>query len=88
MAQHFCWINGDFSKMADILHLVAIHRINCIIIYPNWPKNWRQMLEWFPIRWGPMDLPNRPDLCTPGPRVPRVSLGAPRYPLQAVLVWW
>ena len=88
MAQHLCWINGDFSRMADIIYIIAAYKISCILIYPDWPKSWRQTLNRLPIIWGPYNLPNRPDLCTPGPRVPISSLGAPRYPLQAVLVWW
>ena len=88
MARHLCWVNGDFSRMAEIICLIARYKIDCVLLYPVWPRSWRQALERLPILAGPVTVPRAPDMCTPGPRVRAESRGAPSYPLEVVVVRW
>lgn len=88
MAQHLCWVNGNFSRMADILCLIARYKIDCVLLYPAWPRSWRQTLERLPILAGPVEVPRAPDMCIPGPRVRSEQHGAPSYPLEVVVIRW
>ena len=88
MAKHFCLINGDFSRMDDIIRLIAAYKVDCLLVYPVWPKVWRGAIDLLPTVWGPYTLPTSPRLCTPGPRVRAAHLDGPRYPLHAAIIWW
>lgn len=86
--KHLVWLNGDFSKMSKILSAVIEYRIDVILIFPMWPAAWRALLECAPVVAGPDVLPNRPRLCTPGPRVQKADCFRVRYPLASALIIW
>lgn len=88
------YINGDFSRYGAVLHKVKQERVNCVIVYPNWPRYWRCLLDpkaagALPVRLA-FDLPRPNNLCIPGSRVdPTKQRGRPpRYLLKVAVVVW
>ena len=85
--QQFVWLNGDFSRMRDIVLAIQSHKIDTILIYPLWPQPWRDILDLLPIV-AIRQLPNRRNLFKAGPQVTATDHGRIRYPVAcAVIVW-
>jgi hypothetical protein len=85
----FCWVNGPFSDMAAIIRKLISERADCILIAPDWPKDWVAMLPTLPIR-AEARLASYAGICIPGPRVdPAIQQsGRPKYALKAYLILW
>lgn len=87
--RELCYINGDFSRMGEILRKVIDERVNCAIVYPDWPRCWQVMWGSMPVRTC-YTLPRRNDLCVPGARVdPSKRRGRPpSYAIKVAIVLW
>lgn len=87
--RELCYVNGDFSRMGDILCKIGRERANSVVVYPDWPRYWQVMWEHLPVRRC-FTLPRQPDLCVPGPRVDsRKRRGVPpRYALKVAIIVW
>ncbi len=82
----FAYINGDFSLMAEILEKVKRDRVNCVVVYPTWPKFWQIMWKDLPVRFQEI-IPTQDDLCLAGPRVdPKKLRGRPHFSLAVAVV--
>lgn len=83
------YINGDWSRMGDILAKVIRDQADCVIVYPDWPRYWQVMWHEIPVK-EVITLARRSDLCIPGPRVPRSKCAGrpPKYPVKAAFVIW
>ena len=90
--KHLVWINGDFSRMADIVAAIWEYRIDAILIFPLWPAPWRDMLSLLPNKsreeWGPHELPHRPNLFRKGTQVATADTSRIRYPVASQLILW
>lgn len=90
-ARELCYINGDFSRMGEILAKVMRDKADCIIVYPEWPRYWQALwAQMGPAVKDRFTLPRTHDLCVPGPRVdPRKGRGKPpNYPINVAVVLW
>jgi hypothetical protein len=87
--RELCLVNGDFSRMGDILRKVVAERADCVIVYPDWPRYWQVLWAQMPVR-DCYTLPRRNDLCVPGPRVdPAKRRGRPpNYKIKVAIVIW
>ena len=45
----FCFVNGPYSLMGEILRKITWERTDCILITPGWSKYWTSMLSALPI---------------------------------------
>ena len=86
--QHLVWMNGDFSKMTEILTSIIEYRIDAIVVFPLWPSAWQSLFDLMPVVAGPDLMPNRPRLFKPGSRVRKPDQFRVRYPVASVLVVW
>jgi hypothetical protein len=63
------YFNVPFGMMSQLLTLVARHALDCVIIYPLWPRPWTAQMDALPIVGEPQRLPeNRGTLFKPGRR--------------------
>lgn len=84
----FCLVNGPFGEMGRILKKIEEEHCDCILIYPDWPRGWQAVLQSMPVKaW--VKLPQRRDLFTPGPRVPKEKRQQQSWhsARAAVIVW-
>jgi hypothetical protein len=88
-ARELCYVNGDFSRMGEILNKILTERANCVVVYPDWPRYWQALWADLPVR-SVITLPRINDLCIPGPRVDRRKRRGlpPKYPLKVAFVIW
>lgn len=88
-ARELSYINGDFSRMGDILAKVIADKADCVIVYPSWPRYWQVLWSKIPVRQL-ATLPRFPALCQPGPRVDTSKARGlpPRYKLLMAVVMW
>ena len=84
--KHLVWLNGDFSKMRQILLTINAVRMDTILIYPVWPAPWKDMLDFLPIISGPHLIPNRPRLFKAGPRVAKTDTERTRFRVAWALI--
>ena len=90
----FCWVNGPFSMMGQVLRKIKEEQANCILIAPKWPKSWRSILfADLPITGvtqvkRPKDAEGKPQrFCIPGSRLsPEVRQKAQYWSVQAYLI--
>lgn len=87
--RELCYINGDFSRMGDILAKVIRDKADCVIVYPDWPRYWQVMWQQMPVK-DCFTLPKSHDLCTAGPRVDKSKARgkAPKYNIKVAIVIW
>lgn len=45
----FCFVNGPFQQMGQILEKIAFEMTDCILITPGWPKYWVALLKALPV---------------------------------------
>ena len=45
----FCFVNGQFKLMGQIIRKIEWEQTDCILIAPGWPKYWVSMLRDLPI---------------------------------------
>lgn len=82
----FSYINGDFSRMGEILQKIRIEQCNCVVVYPMWPRYWQSLWAALPVRFHEV-LPSSWDLFTPGPRVPKGKLaGKPHFSVGLAVI--
>lgn len=82
----FAYINGDFSRMGEIIQKILSDQVDCAIIYPLWPRFWQSMWQSLPVRFLEI-LPSSPNLCVAGPRVPKHKLrGKPHFSLALAVI--
>jgi len=86
--KHLAWINGPWDKMLDIYILVTRYYIDCIILWPDWPRPWRQLMELLPVVGPEILLKPAPGRFRRQCRVPKQDLGPPKFSTRAVLVIW
>ena len=87
--RNMVWINGDWSAMGKILAKVQEERPDCIVIYPDWPKQWRAQLAMLPSQGPHMRLRHLTHLCEAGPRVDLSKRrGPPKYDVYAAVIVW
>ena len=49
MTKAFCFVNGQFKHMGQVIRKIAWEQTDCILITPGWPKYWVSMLNDLPI---------------------------------------
>ena len=84
--KHLVWLNGDFSKMRQILLAIGVAKMDVILVYPVWPAPWKDLLDFLPIISGPHLIPNRPRLFKAGPRVEKTDTERTRFRVAWVLI--
>ena len=84
--KHLVWLNGDFSRMRQILVAIGDAKMDVILVYPVWPAPWRDLLEFLPVVSGPHLIPNRPRLFKAGPRVAKTDTERTRFRVAWVLI--
>ena len=89
-ARHLAYINGPFDKIGMIVRKIREERVDCILVAPVWPRHWVAMLQRMPSVRARIVLSGRPDLCIPGPHVPKPKRKPkhPRYQMQALIIIW
>ena len=45
----FCFVNGPFKQMGEILRKILWEQADCVLIALGWPKTWVSMLRALPI---------------------------------------
>ena len=93
--REFCYIYGEFGQMGRILHKVQQEKVNCVIIYPVWPRHWGTMWKNIPVR-STIDLSRRAKklgvngVCKAGPRVDIRTVGHEKqnWKMAAAVVIW
>ena len=85
----FRWVNGPFSEMAAIIKKIHQERADCILIAPDWPKDWVAAMRSLPVK-AAVKLRSYAGICIPGPRVDPTArqTGKPNYALKAYLILW
>jgi hypothetical protein len=88
--KHMVLLNGPFGRMADILLLIKQHRIQGVLVAPNWPRHWQGILRRLPVHKGPLPIDNFPGVCVPGPRNPRFmqAARASQWNMSMYLIKW
>lgn len=89
-AKHLAYINGPFDKIGKIVRKIKEEGVDCILVAPVWPRHWVAMLQRMPSVKARIVLSGRPDLCIPGPHVPKAKRKPkhPRYQMQALIIIW
>jgi len=87
------WANGSFREMGEIIRKVAQEKVDCLLVYPDWPRYWRTMLTDLPVAATHClgDCPRLKGtelLCSPSSRVPPQKHHGkrPLYPVFCALV--
>lgn len=93
--RHMGFCNGPFDFMPEILHKVIEERADVVLIYPRWPKGWRQALDRIEAMGALLldeRLEHRNDLFMAGPRVPKKkgkpTAKAPHYAVHCAYIVW
>ena len=81
-------MNPPWCMWPEVVRLIRFWRIDCVLIYPIFRGAGFAEIEKLPLAAGPIDLPKRKNLFTPGARVPAENLGRARFNSRAVLVLW
>ena len=84
--RHLAYINGPFDKMGAIIRKIKEDKVDCILIGPVWPRHWMAVLSKLPVI-ETLTLSGRPDLCIPGPHVPKHKR-APKHPRCMMKAWY
>ena len=88
-----CYIYGDFNSMGRILNKVIAEKVDCLIVYPMWPRGWQTNWKKIPVK----QVINLSDqarkrgiaaLYTAGPRVEQKDRKVAKWTVMAAVVKW
>ena len=86
--KHLVWMNGPWDRMADVIALIRQYKIDCVLVYPQWPHSWHEVVDELPVVGPRVRVRSAPGIFKPGHRVPKKSVGKCRYSVHARLIVW